>query len=91
MSGFSAAGFKNLGFAFLYVSQKMHIISLSYFAAQLTVIMVLDTEIIMFKLISIFLLIRIIKKMIKVFVISNQKLDKKKLLRYKILPLYDIE
>ena len=69
----------------------MHLISLSYFAAQLTVIMVLDTEIIMFKLISIFLLIRIIKKMIKVFVISNQKLDKKKLLRYKILPLYDIE
>ena len=69
----------------------MHLISLSYFAAQLTVIMVLDTEIIMFKLISIFLLIRIIKKMIKVFVISNQKLDKEKLLRYKILPLYDIE
>ena len=69
----------------------MHIISLSYFAAQLAVIMVLDTEIIMFKLISIFLLIRIIKKMIKVFVISNQKLDKEKLLRYKILPLYDIE
>ena len=61
---------KFLGFAFLLVSQKcIYLISLSIlFSGRIGChILELDTEIIMLKPISIFLLIRIIKKMIKVF------------------------